>query len=102
MLEKRFERLHLDLVNEAEISLEAIYEALGGVGVPLAAAGPIGGPGGVELIDGLKGVLYCLLGEVVGTRGAYAVEDAVPGVVGREQAVGEVRVHPVEVFGGGV
>ena len=108
MLEKRFEWLQLDLLDEAEIGLEAIYEALGHGGVPLAAAGPVGGPVGLEVVDGLEGVLDGLVGEVVGAGGADAVDDAVPGLVGREEAVAEVRVHPVELLvlgarpGGGV
>ena len=95
MLEKRFEWLQLDLLDEAEIGLEAIYEALGGGGVPLATAGPVGGPVGLEAVDRLEGVLDGLVGEVVGAGGADAVDDAVPGLVGREEAVAEVHVHPV-------
>ena len=88
------ERLHLDLIDEAEIRLEPVYEVLGRGRIPVATAGPVGGPK-LNEVHGLDGVLDGFHWEVVGAGRADAVDDAVPWLVRREEAVGEVCGRPV-------
>ena len=74
--------------------LEPVYEVLGRGRIPVATAGPVGGPK-LNEVHGLDGVLDGFHREVVGAGRADAMDDAVPWLVRREEAVGEVRVCPV-------
>ena len=93
-LPRTFVRAHPDLINQAEIRGEPVGQALGGVGVVLAAAGPVR----VAVVHPFmrhERVLHGLVGEEVGAGGADAAHDEVHGGLGGDEGAEEVGVGRV-------
>jgi hypothetical protein len=90
-----FERLYPYLINDTQIRVEPVCQALRLVGVVRAAAGPVGREV-VHPVLRLERVLHALGGEIVGAGGADAVQDAVRGgLLGGDEGAAEVGVYPV-------
>jgi hypothetical protein len=90
-----FERLYPYLINDTQIRVEPVGQALRVVGVVRAAAGPVG-RAVVHPVLRLERVLHALGGEIVGAGGADAVQDAGRGgLLGGDEGAAEVGVYPV-------
>ena len=93
-LPRTFVGAHPDLINHAEVRGEPVGQALGGVGVVLAAAGPVR----VAVVHPFmrhERVLHALVGEEVGAGGADAAHDEVHSGLGGDDRAGEVGVGRV-------
>ena len=99
---RTFEGLYPDLMNHAEIRAKPVCQALRGVGIVVAGAGPVGGAV-IDPVPRVERVFYGLLGEIVGAGGPDAVQDAVHGGLGGDEGAPEVGVDDVvPVAGAGV